>query len=709
MKDLSHSATLLLHLGILAVLAPLALLNHQQAMFNGLDGDYARVLAALQYHWMPAGPALALGPFQGLANVFFPTNFNWVPAFALQRLFGAEAVSPLLSYVLFALELFAASYLAARLAGLSRAAGIAGAWFLVLLALPLARAPRLYAIFGLVPHLVDLLLGLVLVLVALRAAGEGTVARRAAAIALLALLPAFLVAQNPLVVMIIVPAGLAWSGAILLWSESRRQMLWRSGGLLASFAVLLAGGFILFLAGATLYSVPAFFSAELFGGQEILANASIAFQGKPGAHFALAAAAGAALALLRLGGRERRFAALQLALMFAVIIGGWAIVTRARAWRGPQVIYFELALWPFYAAYSGYLAVQLWQWGAALIARFRKPPQWPISQLAGALAAAWALGYGAATKEEPRTRPFPPLKTAVVAELEKRIRLVPGEPFKGYAATFTGLSLQKSSLSWFDLVVFDAKLERATGNDHRFVGLWQYAIPTLQEYSQYQTPPAYLVFSRLLARPADRQIRTLVVLSEPRAHLLQALGVRFIIADSQLPAPARLVLAQGSGSGLTLYLYELPAPNLGNLSPTEVFPAGNASAALAALAKLDLSRTLVAAENLPADLVPATRASFSFAPDGARVQAQSAGRSVLVLPLQFSRCLNADGPSAGGAKIFRANLIQTAILFEGALDLGLRLRVGPFLGAGCRLADLREMRAYGLEAAARAWPIGNRD
>ena len=665
-------------------------------------------MAAQQYEWMPSGLALTLGPFQGLGNVFFPTNFNLIPVFALHWLFGAGAVSPLASYLIFAAELFLASYLAARVIGFPPAAGITGAWILVLLALPLAREPRLYAILGLVPHLVDLLLGLVLVLWAVRAAGEGAVPRRAAPMAALSLLPAFLVAQNPLVVMIVVPAGVAWSAAILLSSESRSQALWRAGGILSGLLVLLAGGFVLFVAGSTLYSVPTFFDAELFSVQDILANASIAFQGKPGNGLVAAAAAGGLLALVRIGGRQRWPAVVHLALMLAVILGGWFIVGHARGWRGPQMIYFELALWPFYAAYAGYLAVQLWQLSGSLILRIMRAPRWPVSQLIGALLAAWALGYGAATKEEPLEHLFPPVKTSVVAKLEKEIRLVPGGQFKGYAATFTGIASPMSGMSWFDLHGFDRSLELATGNDHRFVGLWYYGIPTLQEYSQYLTPPSYLLYSRLLSRPTDRQIRNLVVFTEPRIDLLQALGIRFVVSDRNLPSPARLVISQPSGPGVTLYLFELPAPNLGNLSPTKVFVAENASAAIAAISKSDLKRTVIAGEALPAGLVPADSATFSYSSEGARVVSNSAGKSVLVLPLQFSRCLNIEGASAKRAKVFRANLVETGILFEGGLELRLSLRVGPFLGAGCRLADMLEMRAYGLESAARDWPIGIR-
>jgi hypothetical protein len=418
------------------------------------------------------------------------------------------------------------------------------------------------------------------------------------------------------------------------------------------------------------------------------------------------ATAGALVALHADRECQRWFAKVHLALTIVVLAGGWYLVRHAHNWRGPQMIYFEIAVWPFYAAYAGYFLFIAWHYIAGALRRstaYRLPQ---LARLSGPpLLVSAVLSYGAAAGAPEPTRVFPPNRTPIVERLQQEIGLEPGNVFRGSAATFTGAGVEGKPVSWFDLAVFDRNLEYSTGNDHRFVGLWHYRIPTLQEYSQYITPPSYLVLSRLLARPHDRQIRNVTLLTRPREDLLEALGVRFVVSDSVWSGRARLILSQDSGEGVTLHLYELPRPNVGHLSPIRNIRVATAAEALGAIAKADLRQEVVTTESLPANLVSARDAQMRFSSDGARIIARSDGISVLLLPLQFSRCLTVRGPSMNEARIFRANLFQTAVLFESKLDLTLRLRVGPLRGANCRLEDFNEMRRFRLTDAMRAQPL----
>src|SRR5262249_17282982 len=83
---------------------------------------------------------------------------------------------------------------------------------------------------------------------------------------------------------------------------------------------------------------------------------------------------------------------------------------------------------------------------------------------------------------------------------------------------------------------------------------------------------------------------------------------------------------------------------------------------------------------------------------GYRVTANSPGTALIVLPFEFSRCLVVN-ESEGSARIGRADFFLTGLAFENKLDAELRFRFGPFENAGCRLADLADIRAMGLDIA----------
>jgi hypothetical protein len=64
-----------------------------------------------------------------------------------------------------------------------------------------------------------------------------------------------------------------------------------------------------------------------------------------------------------------------------------------------------------------------------------------------------------------------------------------------------------------------------------------------------------------------------------------------------------------------------------------------------------------------------------FVDGGVRVTATSGGRSILLLPIQYSHALSARA-SRGSAKLVRANLAQTGLVFEREVDVLLTLRFG---------------------------------
>jgi hypothetical protein len=163
---------------------------------------------------------------------------------------------------------------------------------------------------------------------------------------------------------------------------------------------------------------------------------------------------------------------------------------------------------------------------------------------------------------------FPIRPNAITERLEQTIATGVGTPFRGLAATFDGVH-GRASVDWFNFHGNDAQLWRTTGNDFRLVGLWRYSIPTLMQYSPLITPPYYLLLTDFLSRPADKQVRSVLVLTQPNERMLELWGVRFLIADidpgfgetkATIPVPGQD----------DIRLIELGEPNLGNYSLVDV-------------------------------------------------------------------------------------------------------------------------------------------
>src|SRR5262249_19083616 len=104
-------------------------------------------------------------------------------------------------------------------------------------------------------------------------------------------------------------------------------------------------------------------------------------------------------------------------------------------------------------------------------------------------------------------------------------------------------------------------------------------------------------------------------------------------------------------------------------------------------------RSIILSERIEEPLVEATGGKMFFERGAIRVQAESHGHSLLLLPLQYSRCLVLS--EAAKAKLFQANFGQTGMLFEGRIDLRIYFEYGLFR-PGCRKQDLADLAELGI-------------
>jgi len=191
-------------------------------------------------------------------------------------------------------------------------------------------------------------------------------------------------------------------------------------------------------------------------------------------------------------------------------------------------------------------------------------------------------------------------------------------------------------------------------------------------------------------------------------RILRAIGVRFVITDqpiadaelrAQITIPTPPAAREHVGfahkriESFELYLYELADVNIGQFSPIEVRQSSEANQILTAMSNHDLrlDQVVVASEPLPNQLQKAELIDFRVEPDAFIIRARSEGPSVLLLPWEFSRCLKITTRS-GVARLFRADLLLTGVLFQGKLDATITFQTGPLIDSRCRLKDLHDSR-----------------
>ncbi len=286
------------------------------------------------------------------------------------------------------------------------------------------------------------------------------------------------------------------------------------------------------------------------------------------------------------------------------------------------------------------------------------------------------------------TMPWPH-EPELVEYLSDHIGLGVGKPYRGSAIVVLG--------GPFDLISVE--------------NLWSEGIPTVNEYSQLLTPQfVYLQVELFKWRPEMNSSWPWVGTGGSYDVLFktfQALGVRYVLnhapfhaADERKFAGLSFPRRHPADPDGQWQIYQLPHPNVGNYSPTEIVLADSGAQIIAGLAKTDFDfrrQVIVAADQGP--LVPARDMRLSMNRGGGfHISGHSDGTSFVILPQQFTNCLKT---SDSRVRIVRANLMWTGVIFSGDIDADIWFGYGMF-SPGCRRTDLADMRRLGLVLPAAA-------
>jgi len=338
------------------------------------------------------------------------------------------------------------------------------------------------------------------------------------------------------------------------------------------------------------------------------------------------------------------------------------------------------------------------------------PPETAVRCLAiAALAVVVVLIVFVRKPLQPTAFPYPPHQTTLIAFLGPDVRFGIGDRFRG---RFVNLELfpddppydkpRRTSAAFMER---SAQVGLKETNDYFLPGLRYFNIPATVEYNRWATPVS-VVFMRYLLGQANEVDRIdLRVISRFDPRLMRMLGVRYVLSRQPLDGKgAFLAFAYPVKSLSDARLYELFDVNVGQYAPTDVRISHDFAETLRFLAdaRFDPRHTIVLHGDAPsgiANLEPAEQVVVTRISDGLHVRATSHGKSMLLLPFEFSHCLVQDVVAGSNVRVERANLMLTAMYFEQTADIRLRFRFGPFTNSGCRLQDMAEIRSLGLTAA----------
>jgi hypothetical protein len=655
-------------------------------------------------------------PLQEFASFATPINIWANPVlwpFFFDDLSFATQASTMVAYVALATAIFAL----AQALRLPLGSSIAGALSAVIIIPPFFLISGFITLFAIIPHVgMNALLAMIAAMLAYRV----QVARAMAVIGtgvLMALILGYAVYVDPGWFVGSVFVFMPLFAFCILDAPSLKVSAARISAFIVAFLLLYAIGLVDYVRMLFSYSARVYLASEWPRPQDLL-FASWTFVSPFLKWTYLIFLMGWLLGMLFGGKPARKIASLCLILFAVFLLEAGLYIFASFEWMGTLPVYYEVLVAPIYvlAAFVGYssFATAVWRQivlaGGSFAREIALPPAsrrlratFPL--LIGiAFVPAVALWFNSGAIYGTRYTPGLvnslnepwPSNPELIKLLRTEIGLEDDQRFRGTALV--------PNVEYRSQLIF--------------VTLWKEGIPTLVSSTTFQSPLSYYLLKWGPKRSTDELSDGSVsiengvfwtgssTLNRGSAKLLQALGVRYLLQPETPDRPEPEGPPQGDvrfgvppftvgGVSVRFHLYEFDRPNVGDYSPTQIIVMTNALSTLQMMwqPSFNPQNSVILTERLEVPIVPALGAELKFERSAIHVNAKSAGQSLLLLPLQYSRCLALEPADKG--KLLRANLVQAGLLFEGDLDVRIRLRYGIFQ-PGCRKEDLADLVTLGI-------------
>ncbi len=718
--------------------------------YSEVDGQLAAWISRALITWAKPFDINSLNPFQGMGSTFIPWNAWFNPgALALSLPFNQLITYPL-SYSIYWIELFVVMYFFGKTVGLRKVEAIIAAEVLVLVLFPpFAAYFRPLPFFSLAPMNAHWEALIMLATLAFLKLGNVQKQNNLWLISFLLISSFLIILASGFTFYTYIPVyGIIILGLIAP-HLSRKKLLWKGGTLfllLSIFFLLHANHYYQNTSSYVSAVVPVTKITSLSASHAPLkfdfCDSQTGFCAQNAISiFHLIALLGGLAGLFWRQGQYRWFA---LGFLIAALFPHFMFfLIENNILTGPiSKIYPVFYTWAAYPFYCIFFAI-FWsficactekliiKYSVSLTEKYKNPAQIlriTMAYIIIPLAAFFVFMHYVANAPK---RFEGPAKTPIVAYLQNNIGLTPGAPFQGSAASYFasqdsptraifGVSNAKETRGLPDHYIREREYWRAQDNNrYMFTDLWNFNIPTLEEYGQWITLPMFVFFQKMLASDGDEFDRHFLNIYKLNLKVVSALGVRFIITDKRLNDESlHLVGIQKHKNALSkeidsskntppLYLYEIKTPNLATYSPIHVIRATTANEMFAHMERPDFlfDKSVVVNEDLPSTIVnqlnDVQHSEMRFKKNAVSVSGKSKGWAMLLLPLQYSHCytlINKNKSSTDVPRLIRANLVQGALLFKNKLDVVLRFNYGIGRNASCKRDDIMDMQRIHLQS-----------
>jgi hypothetical protein len=691
-------------LGLVATLTAQVVLSLviKGASYGETDGEAAQAAILTAFRFAGIFDVSNINPLQGIGSQLFPLNVwanpaHWPFAFLDRHLATDISAATALACLMLACFLMARSF------DLPVLPSIIAAQLCILLFAPSVRYFQFSVVFGAIPGIAVVYAPYMIAFGILARLEPGSRWDLVLSTCAIVMLIFFSIYCDPLWTMVCAISWLAPFAVVTFGPLQPRTIITRCVALACCAILLLISGALEYLFTLSQYTARVQFP-EVLGRPHAPEFTSVLFNSPLAKYLYGVSVLGWLLGLWLQRGRARLLVmAASVSWGIFLIYSAWFLLSEGRWWL-PLPIYVEHALWPLFAtaAIAGYSCIARKAWLSSSIARRSSVASaWTTMFVAVALAAftfvmAWR---GAARTGTPISETFN--------------HPGPDEPeFSQFVAGKIGLAADRRFRGSIALWAY--------GQDDVFTmeKLVIRVVPWADEYSQMVSPQAIYFNHQLFKKDIGTDLNYFwpwigaTGSYEVLFRTFQALGLRYVAGYGPFPEaeaarfpsiafPRRPTAAE---SGIW-HVYELPRPNVGDYSPTELVTADSGAEMLEFMRRSDFDfarKALVGSRgaNL-GPLVPAHDMQLTVIRGGLHVAGRSDGMSLVVLPQQFSHCLKPLDPDV---RLIRADFLLTGMIFSGSVSTDIRFDYGIFSPV-CRRLDLADVKALGMtisEASAQA-------
>ncbi len=725
-----------LPLNVLFLLAVSFVLFYRHSVYlaEGYDARTYILFVEDYFRWTAPEVSFSWNPMQGmgLTSIF---EAYLVPGFFPLLLDVSARYQKVFCYMVFAVQFFLSVYLLLFSLDIPEKFRALASWVVVLFVFPLHFHPiplgTTYVIYFPAAHsysVAIILLGLFR-LVGRRSTRENIlILALFTAMATVLCLSAF--AAVPIVAPMLLLGGLFLLGA----SGDRREVMFKVAAVGSALGMLVVTGVAAWILGEVLFCARFTLNPEFLDNHPGPVFTSIWFSGTMITRAVMILALFGSILMMRSRDKALRLCGgFLLSYMLIIVVAAYFYLQQVDTRKMLRPIYYEYPFLAFYALSAFYALAR----GVAYVLRVF-PKLHSERKLAKPLVAfgvlyVAAMSFSTFVLKKDRPEAVIPSDTGITRRLVAETAAPAGANYRGRTVWLTtwadpggpkgeGTTVTAGGpgLRAMDLSQLDAS--------HTALEVYLLKnIPTLDCYNQTLSLPFYLVSSRLASQASWGTNFT--YFSSANVPLLQAMGVRFVMASRQLSEPGIVLAAYelvGGGvvtesRGAVLgdhplppkqkdqgqFLYELPQANLGQYSPTAVIYARSLQESLDVMgtAGFDYTRQVVLNDPLPLEkgLVPGALESLTLIRGGLRLAASTTGQSLLLLPFEYMNGMRwiPDDNRQGQVQIVRANLVMTGLIFQGRIAGTLDCAPGLFRGGFSRMKDYTDMKRLDLGALKR--------